>query len=380
MDVWNDYPQTYEGSRNPQGSVHSRTQASGESNRRRRLQKRASGSQKSQPQYRRASRGIGYSTTITEPMESFEILPNPETEVGVYHHNPDGSSPTSSPRRLYYEDFSAEDLTEDSHGLTRSYPKLTDTLHPQMSSRRQGVEHQPTQIPVDEEGYSRRPSSLGYSQIEGPILPSLFDGHPSRPPTSDSSSFNYDHSDPMLQDVPRSKPVYHDPEMGVSPSVPVHHSHTEERHPRRHTHHSRSHHHKRSRRRNSHDQERKKPSTYYIVPGGMRVIFRDREGNEITRVGNWTETRQKHISPIVVQDENGNVLYRSDSGSQSSNSPLPPRTPPAAAWQDKECPNCTRQRSSNALRQSDLRSYISYPRDERPNIVLIDGEGQQIPL
>lgn len=30
----------------------------------------------------------------------------------------------------------------------------------------------------------------------------------------------------------------------------------------------------------------------------------------LDRVGNWSETRQKHISPIIVQDENGNVLYR----------------------------------------------------------------------
>ncbi|KAK0206496.1 hypothetical protein DFS33DRAFT_1381615 [Desarmillaria ectypa] len=309
MDAWNEYPQTHEGSRSP-GSGQSRTQASGESSRRRRLQKRASGSQKSQPQYRRASRDTGYATATTDPMESFEMLPNPESEVGVYHRNPDAPLPTSSPGRLYYEDFSAEDMTEDSRGLTRSYPKPIDRLPPQMSSRRQGVEHEPTQIPVDEEEYNRRPSSLGYSRAESPVLPSLFDRNPSRLPTSDSSSFNYDHSDPMLRNVPRSTPMYHDPEMGVSPSVPVHHSHTEERHPRRQSHHSRSHHHKRSRHRNSHDQERKKPSTYYIIPGGMRVVFRDREGNEITRVGNWSETRQKHISPIVVQDENGRVLYR----------------------------------------------------------------------
>ncbi|KAK0468304.1 uncharacterized protein EV420DRAFT_457077 [Desarmillaria tabescens] len=379
MDTWHGYSQTHEGSRGS-GSDHSPTQASGGSTRRRRLQKRASGSQ---PQYRRASRDTGYATTTTDSMESFEILPNPESEVGVYHRNPDPLSPTSGPGRFYYKDFSAEDLTEDSHGLTRSHPKPINKLPPPMESTRQGVEHQPTQIPVYEEGYSLRPSSLGYSRVESPVLPSLFDGNPSQLPTSDSSSFKYDHSDPMLQDVPRSTPTYHDPEMGVSPSVPVHHSHTEETPPRRHSHHSRSHHHKRSRHRSSHDQERKKPSTYYIVPGGMRVIFRDREGNEITRVGNWSETRQKHISPIIVQDENGKVLYRSDSDSQSSSSPSPPRiprTPSGAEWQGSACPNCTRQRSSTSSWQSTPRSYISYPRDERPNIVLIDGEGRQIPL
>ncbi|KAK0242715.1 hypothetical protein EDD85DRAFT_299951 [Armillaria nabsnona] len=381
--AWNVYTQTHEGSRSS-GSDHSRTQASGEPTRRRRLQKRASGSQKSESQYRRASRDTGYATATPEAMESFEILPSPDSEAGVYQHNLAASSTTSSEGRLYYKEFSADDLTEDSHGLTRSYPKPIDTFPPPMSSRGQSLEHQPTHIPVDEEGYSRRTSALDYSPAESPVLPSLFEGYPSGLPTSDSSSFNYDRPDPTLQDVPRSTPTYHDPEIGVSPSVPVHHSHTEERSPRRQSHHSRPHHHKRSRHRNSYDQERKKPSTYYIVPGGMRVIFRDREGNEITRVGNWSETRQKHISPIIVQDENGNVLYRSDSGSQSSGSPPPPlrtpRTTPGAEWQDRDCPNCTRQRSSTSSWQTSSRSYISYPRDERPNIVLIDGDGRQIPL
>ncbi len=149
-------------------------------------------------------------------MESFEILPSPDSEAGVYQHNLAASSTTSSEGRLYYKEFSADDLTEDSHGLTRSYPKPIDTLPPPMSSRGQSLEHQPTHIPVDEEGYSRRTSALDYSPAESPVLPSLFEGYPSGLPTSDSSSFNYDRPDPTLQDVPRSTPTYHDPEVSTS--------------------------------------------------------------------------------------------------------------------------------------------------------------------
>ncbi|KAJ7507715.1 hypothetical protein B0H11DRAFT_1902766 [Mycena galericulata] len=49
--------------------------------------------------------------------------------------------------------------------------------------------------------------------------------------------------------------------------------------------------------------------TYYIVPGGTNVVFQDEDGNEITRVGDFTG-RRRRISPIIVQDEFGRELYR----------------------------------------------------------------------
>ncbi|KAJ7179242.1 hypothetical protein C8R46DRAFT_632149 [Mycena filopes] len=41
----------------------------------------------------------------------------------------------------------------------------------------------------------------------------------------------------------------------------------------------------------------------------MNVVFQDAEGNEITRVGDFSG-RRRPISPIIVQDEYGRELYR----------------------------------------------------------------------
>ncbi|KAF8558890.1 hypothetical protein OG21DRAFT_998070 [Imleria badia] len=52
---------------------------------------------------------------------------------------------------------------------------------------------------------------------------------------------------------------------------------------------------------------------YYIIPGGMNVIFQDEHGNEITRVGDFTgRSRPSRPGPFVVQDEHGRELYRYD--------------------------------------------------------------------
>ncbi|KAG9317553.1 hypothetical protein JVU11DRAFT_1759 [Chiua virens] len=52
---------------------------------------------------------------------------------------------------------------------------------------------------------------------------------------------------------------------------------------------------------------------YYIIPGGMNVIFQDEHGNEITRVGDFSgRTRPLRPGPFVVQDEHGRELYRYD--------------------------------------------------------------------
>ncbi|KIM68612.1 hypothetical protein SCLCIDRAFT_883534 [Scleroderma citrinum Foug A] len=61
-----------------------------------------------------------------------------------------------------------------------------------------------------------------------------------------------------------------------------------------------------------------KDPVYYIVPGGMNVIFQDERGNEITRqasrVGdfNGTPRRYGRPAPFVVQDPQGKELYRYD--------------------------------------------------------------------
>ncbi|KAJ6614328.1 hypothetical protein B0H10DRAFT_2045732, partial [Mycena sp. CBHHK59/15] len=57
-------------------------------------------------------------------------------------------------------------------------------------------------------------------------------------------------------------------------------------------------------------------ATYYIIPGGMNVIFQDENGNEITRVGDFSG-RRRRISPIIVQDEYGRELYRTGDVRQS---------------------------------------------------------------
>ncbi|KIK98759.1 hypothetical protein PAXRUDRAFT_646679 [Paxillus rubicundulus Ve08.2h10] len=52
---------------------------------------------------------------------------------------------------------------------------------------------------------------------------------------------------------------------------------------------------------------------YYIIPGGMDVIFQDEHGNEITRVGDFSgRPRPSRPGPFVVQNEFGKELYRYD--------------------------------------------------------------------
>ncbi|KAH7887822.1 hypothetical protein F5I97DRAFT_1863077 [Phlebopus sp. FC_14] len=52
---------------------------------------------------------------------------------------------------------------------------------------------------------------------------------------------------------------------------------------------------------------------YYIIPGGMSVIFQDEHGNEITRVGDFSgRSQHSRPAPFVVQDAHGRELYRYD--------------------------------------------------------------------
>ncbi|KAG2013743.1 hypothetical protein CC2G_010622 [Coprinopsis cinerea AmutBmut pab1-1] len=53
----------------------------------------------------------------------------------------------------------------------------------------------------------------------------------------------------------------------------------------------------------------------YIVPPGVNVVFKDEDGNEITRVGDFPNApkpprRKRQSAPIVVFDQNGQVLYQ----------------------------------------------------------------------
>jgi len=71
--------------------------------------------------------------------------------------------------------------------------------------------------------------------------------------------------------------------------------------------------------RESYDGSESEPDVYqYIVPVGVDVIFQDEAGNEIARVGNSkpsrtnSHDRPRIHAPIIVMDELGNELYRSN--------------------------------------------------------------------
>ncbi|KAG1753950.1 uncharacterized protein EDB91DRAFT_427272 [Suillus paluster] len=51
---------------------------------------------------------------------------------------------------------------------------------------------------------------------------------------------------------------------------------------------------------------------YYIIPGGVSVIFQDEYGNEVARVGDFSG-RPTRPAPFVVQDKYGRELYRCNS-------------------------------------------------------------------
>ncbi|ETW84378.1 hypothetical protein HETIRDRAFT_116684 [Heterobasidion irregulare TC 32-1] len=76
--------------------------------------------------------------------------------------------------------------------------------------------------------------------------------------------------------------------------------------------------------RSSHRQATRKDKTYYIIPPGMNVIFRDKDGSEITRgadvirtlilsVGDFTGTStpmRYQEAPIILRDESGRIIYQ----------------------------------------------------------------------
>ncbi|KAA1466196.1 hypothetical protein DENSPDRAFT_17157 [Dentipellis sp. KUC8613] len=55
--------------------------------------------------------------------------------------------------------------------------------------------------------------------------------------------------------------------------------------------------------------------TFYIIPPGMNVIFQDERGNELRRIGDFSNRMPNPMikyeeAPIVLKDEHGRVLYR----------------------------------------------------------------------
>ncbi|KAI0829416.1 hypothetical protein BC628DRAFT_1417143 [Trametes gibbosa] len=55
-----------------------------------------------------------------------------------------------------------------------------------------------------------------------------------------------------------------------------------------------------------------KKDKYYIIPGGAPVIFEDEDGNELTRVGDFSGHYRppRRPRPVIVQDQYGNEICR----------------------------------------------------------------------
>ncbi|KAH9947268.1 hypothetical protein B0H21DRAFT_739606 [Amylocystis lapponica] len=57
--------------------------------------------------------------------------------------------------------------------------------------------------------------------------------------------------------------------------------------------------------------KRGKKDTYYIIPGGAPVVFEDEDGNELTRVGDFSgRYRPRRPRPVIVQDQYGREICR----------------------------------------------------------------------
>ncbi|KAI0269285.1 hypothetical protein BC834DRAFT_621711 [Gloeopeniophorella convolvens] len=73
--------------------------------------------------------------------------------------------------------------------------------------------------------------------------------------------------------------------------------------------------------------------TYYIVPPGMNVIFRDEYGNELKRVGDFSDDGAVDAydeAPVELTDEHGRVVYKTganytDDGSEASDTTYRPK-------------------------------------------------------
>ncbi|TFK43615.1 hypothetical protein BDQ12DRAFT_675277 [Crucibulum laeve] len=128
---------------------------------------------------------------------------------------------------------------------------------------------------------------------------------------------------------------------------------------------------------NSKDGERN--AYQYIVPAGMNVIFQDEDGNEITRVGDFDShgrpRRSRRSSPIVVQDEFGNELYRSESSSHTTGS--------QEDMYGKEHSGRRHQKHSHHRQRANTLQGGTYNRPAHTantKIIYIDRDGRQIPM
>ncbi|KAF8450424.1 hypothetical protein L210DRAFT_3520488 [Boletus edulis BED1] len=104
---------------------------------------------------------------------------------------------------------------------------------------------------------------------------------------------------------------------------------------------------------------------YYIIPGGMNVIFQDEYGNEITRVGDFSgRTRPTRPGPFVVQDEYGKELYRYDGHERGSHRGYSePQIVQIDAYPSSSQHRHDRKYSSHGYRSDPLyrRGYDHYP-------------------
>ncbi|KAI6047267.1 hypothetical protein EDC04DRAFT_2887074 [Pisolithus marmoratus] len=108
-----------------------------------------------------------------------------------------------------------------------------------------------------------------------------------------------------------------------------------------------------------------RPPIYYIVPGGMRVIFQDEAGREIDRVGDFSGRRRPvPPAPFVVQDESGRELYRYDGH--------PHRQPPVVEYN----PNRRGRRYSSPMYPSESYKRYNDPRYDHRSSVERRGYGR----
>lgn len=62
-----------------------------------------------------------------------------------------------------------------------------------------------------------------------------------------------------------------------------------------------------------------KKDTYYVIPGGAPVVFEDEEGNELTRVGDFSgRYKPRRQRPVIIEDENGREIGRLGFDDESS--------------------------------------------------------------
>ncbi|OSX60456.1 hypothetical protein POSPLADRAFT_1047893 [Postia placenta MAD-698-R-SB12] len=127
--------------------------------------------------------------------------------------------------------------------------------------------------------------------------------------------------------------------------------------------------------------------TYYIIPGGAPVIFEDDDGNEITRVGDFSGNyRPRPQRPVIVQDEYGRELCRagfdeyhgwnrSDDGYYGSGHGSYRRRPSGHEY-DRDYSSSHRTYNIRDYDEYDDRGYRrpSYDRqgEAAPNVVFVD--------